>query len=1049
MAQVVLKIKIDLPGLRAELAEVIKEITTKLEPLGVLEFQGDTADLLKGLEDVTEEVNETDEAAGRTRNTLAQWGMILSGYQAMLSSIQQVWSVISKPVDVAGEFEQYNTQFEVLLGGIDKAEERIAELTDFAAKTPFEMPGIVKASLQLQNLTNGVLATTPGLTMIGDVAAGVNIPVEELSTWFGRLYDGIQNNRPVGEALMRLQELGALTGEARGEIEDLQKQNAESSEVWEVVTESMSKYNGMMQKQSENYLGLKSTASDVINLLVADFGNKLLPTAKEGTKTFIQAIESLRENLDEIVSTTLTVVRVMAPAITALVTYHAVILATAKAKAAYTSITATMAVVQKLWTVATTGSTIAQIGLNKAMMMNPIGAVITLVVGLVAVLGELTNWFGLTSDATDENTEANQENAQSLNSSADATSRLAKNLEDVKNIYNGLNDAQLRQGIIQLNKLISDTSHSEAAIAQYKQHKTAMQEMLQENIALANLSLKAKAEGQAKELEDLEIQIKELRNKWVDNAQAQNKIDQIAKAEREKIINKYQAREKRKIAKHAKDIQKLQIDLMEEGQAKELAKLKNKLDKQIASHKTDYQKNKLLRKKYDQDVAEIKEKYRQKEVAENIKQNDKLIKHAAKIQNLKIDLLEDGQEKEIAKLNLKYQKQYLKEYNNFAQLIILNRQYQLEKEAITKKFTDAEVAKTQAAIQKQKQQYQQFFQSFGNILTDALLHEQQYSNAQVQMQKDRHQKELQALKDSLAKGEITQKEYDLKRRIAVEDQTLYLKNVDKDRQTFTQNIADATYKKLISMGAEYLISYGAQKFSELMLEQSTETAKTAIAQEGTLARIALAGLEMVKKLALAAASVLAAIAEGIAYLFATMGPFALAAIPAMVGGVYALWNGIKSALGFREGGHTGYGNPNDVAGVVHKNEHVFESELVSKEPDQYAILHKMLRSGISLSQIFSSLTQQLAPPIVTPQYALAGVSLATPTISVNSSSNQSMGKIESLLMSMDKRLKNLESNPTVEEIKIIGEMEIKNKVIYIAFKKEEKLQKNRGIDVNK
>ncbi len=41
--------------------------------------------------------------------------------------------------------------------------------------------------------------------------------------WIGRLYDGLQSGRPVGEAMMRLQELGVISGDTRNQIENLQK----------------------------------------------------------------------------------------------------------------------------------------------------------------------------------------------------------------------------------------------------------------------------------------------------------------------------------------------------------------------------------------------------------------------------------------------------------------------------------------------------------------------------------------------------------------------------------------------------------------------------------------------------------------------------------------------------------------------------------------------------------------------------------------------------------------------------------------------------------
>lgn len=128
---------------------------------------------------------------------------------------------IGKAIGKAAEMEGFETQFETLLGSAEKAKARMAELAEFGAKTPFNLPEVVNASKILQTMTGDALSTGKGLELVGDVAAATNTPFSELAVTMGRLYDGLNNGRPVGEALSRLQEIGAISGKVRGEIEKL------------------------------------------------------------------------------------------------------------------------------------------------------------------------------------------------------------------------------------------------------------------------------------------------------------------------------------------------------------------------------------------------------------------------------------------------------------------------------------------------------------------------------------------------------------------------------------------------------------------------------------------------------------------------------------------------------------------------------------------------------------------------------------------------------------------------------------------------------------
>jgi len=192
------------------------------------------------------------------------------------------------------EMETYNTQLAVLLGGLDQAKTRMADLASFAETTPFELPEIVQASKTLEVLTQGALSTRAGLTLVGNAAAAGGQSIQELSVWFGRLYDGIQSGRPVGEAMMRLQELGIITGAARGRIADLQKTNASASTVWSVVTREMDRYNGMMEKGGATTAGRLSTLSDSWEAARRDIGEAALPALSKAVEDLIAKIDELR-----------------------------------------------------------------------------------------------------------------------------------------------------------------------------------------------------------------------------------------------------------------------------------------------------------------------------------------------------------------------------------------------------------------------------------------------------------------------------------------------------------------------------------------------------------------------------------------------------------------------------------------------------------------------------------------------------------------------------------------------------------------------------------
>ncbi|QHV64808.1 hypothetical protein DMI80_02250 [Akkermansia muciniphila] len=203
-------------------------------------------------------------------------------------------------VGEAANRETMETAFVPLLGSAKAARERMAELADFAAHTPFQLPGIAAASRTLESLTDGALSTGDGLRLVGDAASAQNTPIEEMAVTIGRLYSGLDSGRPVGEAMQRLQELGAISPDVRAKLEKLQAEGKKGSEVWQVAAEELARFSGGMELQSQTWNGKISTLSDNWAQVRAEFGKPIMDALKPLLDEGIGSLECMAAKAKEI-----------------------------------------------------------------------------------------------------------------------------------------------------------------------------------------------------------------------------------------------------------------------------------------------------------------------------------------------------------------------------------------------------------------------------------------------------------------------------------------------------------------------------------------------------------------------------------------------------------------------------------------------------------------------------------------------------------------------------------------------------------------------------
>jgi hypothetical protein len=224
--------------------------------------------------------------------------MTLFGGTVALSAIGYgIWNQISTGISRAAEDEAFQIQFENLLGSVDKAKQRMSELKKFAQFTPFETPEVVRASKTLEVITKGALSTQKGLELVGDAAYQANVPIDSLAMWVARLYDGLRANRPVGEAMMRIQELGLISGDVRNKIEDMQKQGAKFTDMWNLASGilGLGRFKGAMKQSEKAFESTMSALRDGIGMLRSNLFSGLLSYLTASGKTLTGSIGKMSE----------------------------------------------------------------------------------------------------------------------------------------------------------------------------------------------------------------------------------------------------------------------------------------------------------------------------------------------------------------------------------------------------------------------------------------------------------------------------------------------------------------------------------------------------------------------------------------------------------------------------------------------------------------------------------------------------------------------------------------------------------------------------------
>lgn len=208
-----------------------------------------------------------------------------------------------KAIKAASEAEQMQISFTTMLGSAEKAQNFIAQMKEFAAKTPFETTDISKAAQTFLSFGMDVESVMPSVQMIGDVAMGNKERFAALSLAFAQVQS---TGRLMGQDLLQmvnqgfnpLQIISEKTGKSMAELKDEMAKGAISAEdvaeAFRIATSEGGRFYGGMEAQSKTLAGVWSTLSDTFKQLLIDIGTKMIPVAKQAVDAINVLIEKTK-----------------------------------------------------------------------------------------------------------------------------------------------------------------------------------------------------------------------------------------------------------------------------------------------------------------------------------------------------------------------------------------------------------------------------------------------------------------------------------------------------------------------------------------------------------------------------------------------------------------------------------------------------------------------------------------------------------------------------------------------------------------------------------
>lgn len=356
---------------------------------------------------LTHEYKEFSQGTDKATVTVDALMSSLKRTAAEIGGLAAIKKFGSDVIDATGKMQQLQVALSTILQDKNKADQLIAEIVQFAAKTPFNLDDVATGAKQLLAYGSSAEKVVEELSMLGDVASGLQIPIGQLIYLYGTLRTQgramtVDIRQFAGRGIPIYEELAKVLGVAKDQVGALVKEGkvgfAEVEQAFKNMTNEGGKFNNLMENSAGTWPQRLSNIQDTLFQKLNDFGNKY----KEVFEFGIGTAEDLVANLDDVIS-------VIGGLIAAYGTYKAAVIAVSVAHkaAGFIDSIRLIAMMRKELGLATA----AQQAFNLSAKSNVYVALLSVLVGLGTAIYMFTK---RTNEAT-----AAQEALNSVNKKAD------------------------------------------------------------------------------------------------------------------------------------------------------------------------------------------------------------------------------------------------------------------------------------------------------------------------------------------------------------------------------------------------------------------------------------------------------------------------------------------------------------------------------------------------------------------------------------------------------------------------------------------------------
>ncbi len=196
--------------------------------------------------------------------------------------------------------QQIQRQFAPLLGGLNAAKQRVAELVTLSARGPFKFEEVAQASRSLEVYTRGAYSGVDATREIGKASIATGNNITESADAVGSFYQTLREGAPIDSAAEKLRQMGLISQQTADQLSAMAAGGSTNAQVFTELTAALATTGEGFRGFQGELAAVTAEHEKAAEELKRQFGAPFTRDAVENTKNMTAAMQAIAPTIGSV-----------------------------------------------------------------------------------------------------------------------------------------------------------------------------------------------------------------------------------------------------------------------------------------------------------------------------------------------------------------------------------------------------------------------------------------------------------------------------------------------------------------------------------------------------------------------------------------------------------------------------------------------------------------------------------------------------------------------------------------------------------------------------